>query len=313
MGPSPAPNPGVLGELWGRELELGVVQHAVEQNDELAHGGRQRDEGFFAGGAQAGVELAQNAVVAHGAECGHVERTAHRSASAADVAGAFARATIAIVGRQASERSGFVGAQRAQLGHLRLEHRSDDRADPGDLLQTRAAGLHRFVLGDLRGDGALALHELPFQEREQRSALLAQQFVGVMLRAIALGGACLHELAAAADEHGQVGLRRAGRRRGCWSDGFAKSDEHCRIDGVGLGMLTFGTGKMPCARGLDEAQGPVGGVERAAQRGLVASGGFQDDVDPAARPGLLSRGQQLKDAGMAFGVVAEAIRLPRPN
>ena len=71
----------------------------IEQFDELAHRCGERDEGFFAGGTEPGIEVAQNGVVAHGAERGHVEGAADGSASTPNTPGAFARATVSIIRR----------------------------------------------------------------------------------------------------------------------------------------------------------------------------------------------------------------------
>ena len=212
-----------------------------------------------------------------------------------------------MVRRQAGERGRLALAQGAQFRHLRLEHRGDNRTDAGNLLEALGARFHGLVGGALRGDGARALCDLPLQQGEQLAALLAQQLVGIMLCTVELGGARFHELGAAANEHFEVTLRRARRRGRRGLDRCAKGDEHVGIDDVGLGVLAFGAGKMPHPRGLDDAQDPAGKVQHAAERDLLAAGGLEDDMDLAARPRRLRRGEQLEEAGMAFGIVGQAV------
>ena len=134
-----------------------------------------------------------------------------------------------------------------------------------------------------------------------------QQLVGVGLGAVEFRGARLHELGAPAHEHLQVGLRGARRQGGCRRHGLTKGDEHIGIDHIGFGVLAFGAGKMPHPRGLEEAQGNLCGVPRAAEGCLVAAGGFEEDVDLAARLCPLGGREPLEDTGLAFGIVGETI------
>jgi hypothetical protein len=51
-------------------------------------------------------------------------------------------------------------------------------------------------------------------------------------------------------------------------------------------------------------------VQRAAQRGLVAAGGLEDDVDLAPRLRLFGGPEQLEDAGVAPGIVVDGVGGP---
>ena len=112
-----------------------------------------------------------------------------------------------------------------------------------------------------------------------------------------------------------MALRGAGRRGGGGPQRLAKGGEHLGVDGVGLGVLGPGTREVPRARGLDDAHGPIRRVQCSHHRGLVAAGGFEDDLDAGARrcgrlgfgqpfgPELMAVGQP-QDAGVVFlGVV----------
>ena len=178
-------------------MEVRVFEHALEEHDELSHRGGHRHHGLFSGGAQARVELAQDAVVPHGAQCGHGEGAAHGGASSPDAAHALAGAAVTVAGGQAGERGGLAFIEGAQPGHPGLQDGGDDGADAGDLLHALGARLHLPVCGELCGDGRIALFDLPVEQGQQRAALPAQQFAGVVRGAVALGGARPEELRAA--------------------------------------------------------------------------------------------------------------------
>jgi len=80
-----------------------MFKHDVENSEELAHGGGERKLGRFAGRAQTAIEGGDDRVAASGGQSRHVQRSAHRSASAprlkpADVRGKFLAQQLGGVG-----------------------------------------------------------------------------------------------------------------------------------------------------------------------------------------------------------------------
>ncbi len=107
-GASPAPNPGVRGELGrcrGRtslEFEVWVFEETIEQDDEFAHDGSESDHLDFAGGTKALVKVFEDLIVADGAQSGHVESAAHGGPAPANEAHATSGAPVAVVWSEAS-------------------------------------------------------------------------------------------------------------------------------------------------------------------------------------------------------------------
>jgi len=174
-----------------------------------------------------------------------------------------------------------------------LEDGGDHRTDAWDLLHSLGPSFHRLVRGELCRDRAIALCNLASEQREQLATLGSQQFVIVMRRAVEFSGARVEELGASSHQFHQVSLRRTGRRRRWGLDGLTKGGEDCGIDRVALGALVLGVGKMAYTRGLDDAHSAARVMERFHQRGLITTGGFNDDVDFIARSRRFGRGQQL--------------------
>ena len=94
---------------------------------------------------------------------------------------------------------------------------------------------------------------------------------------------------AAAGQFAHVRLRGAGRGRRRGPHGFAKGGEHVGIDRIGPGLLAPGTGKMPRAQGLDDAQDFARRVQRGAgqpQDAGVPPGVVGQVLGGAAQTGL---------------------------
>ena len=88
-----------------------------------------------------------------------------------------------------------------------------------------------------------------------------------------------------------------------------KAAEHRGVDVIGLGVVGARSREVPHARRLDDAQRAPGRVQRGAERGLVAAGGFKDDVDGS--PGRRRRGRRQPFAarglaGLGVGQVLAA-------
>ena len=92
-----------VGEFGGLELEVGIFEEAIKQDDELSHDGGESDHLLFTSGEEALVEVLQDGIEAGGAEGGHVKGVAHRAASTGDAPGGDPGAALANVGREASE------------------------------------------------------------------------------------------------------------------------------------------------------------------------------------------------------------------
>jgi hypothetical protein len=82
------PSGSVKATVLVGKLKMRIFKQPVHEDDEFAHAGGQGDFRFFACGSQAKVELLENAVVADGADGGHVKDPAHRFAASGNMTGA---------------------------------------------------------------------------------------------------------------------------------------------------------------------------------------------------------------------------------
>jgi hypothetical protein len=73
-------------------------EHGVEDEQQLAHGGGERDLGRLAVAPQAPIELGEHRVAAHCAKCRHVEHAAHCGPAAAGCRAPVPLATLVAIG-----------------------------------------------------------------------------------------------------------------------------------------------------------------------------------------------------------------------
>ena len=116
------------------KLEFVIFEQVVHEDDELSHAGRQSHQRFFAGGAQAGIKLFEDAIMADGAQGGHVQCTPDGAAAAADMALALEVATVPVIGRDASQGGGGMRVEFSEFGHFGQHGDRHHWADPGDSL-----------------------------------------------------------------------------------------------------------------------------------------------------------------------------------
>src|ERR1700737_1635558 len=96
-----------------------VANHGVEDGQHLAHDG---DEGRFLFNPaveQALVVIAQDRVVLHCAECGHVQHLAHRCAATGNMPAAVPLAAVILVGRDADQGTNHLAREGADFGKRR--------------------------------------------------------------------------------------------------------------------------------------------------------------------------------------------------
>src|ERR1700730_19047142 len=132
---------------------LAAGDHGVENDDELAHAGDERNLRFLPFGDQAAIESLEHGVVrCRGPKTSHVEEIADLAASARDVAFAAPSAAVVIVRRRAQQGRGDLDADLAQFRHLRDEtggggpgkarHALDDLGEFGKMRHRLDPGCH---------------------------------------------------------------------------------------------------------------------------------------------------------------------------
>ena len=95
------------------------AEHGIEDHDQLAHAGGQRDLGRLPGLAQSFVEAGDGGVGAtHGREHGHVQAGAQRRPAALDHAPSAHLAAVAAERGHTDQGRGLAAGERAELGQL---------------------------------------------------------------------------------------------------------------------------------------------------------------------------------------------------
>ena len=100
------------------KLKFFIFEEVVHEDDEFAHASGHRHQWFFSGGEQARIKLFKNAVMPHGAQGGHVERTPHGPPTAADVAHALQHSAVAIIRGHARQGGGGLRVEFSQFEHF---------------------------------------------------------------------------------------------------------------------------------------------------------------------------------------------------
>jgi len=284
------------------KLELIIFQEVVHEDDEFAHAGGQGDQGFFTGSPQAQIEGFKNAVMADGAQGGHVEGATDGMSAAADVTALGLVPAITVVGSQAGQRGGGLGIEMSQLGHFRQDSGGHDRTDPRDGIQSFGFVRQPGIGGNDLGNGQITLVDLFIEQLLELAVLTHAERIGVMLGAVALDGAGVDELAAALGEAGQALLLGRNRRGRCWLEGLRIGCEDGRIDGIGFSPLALGAGEVTDPPGFEDADGDVGCLEGAHGGLFIAAGGFTDHVH------ALVRAQEFEELGVALWVIGQAVK-----
>ena len=126
-----------------------MFEHAVEYNQQFAHGRDQRHLFRLASCQQPLVEVPDSRVVAAGYQRSHVEDGPHPGASAPDGAFAPQGATVPVVGGHAHKGGNLPAIQRAQLWQIGQQSEGDLLSDTGNGAEqssfSRHTGLRRKV------------------------------------------------------------------------------------------------------------------------------------------------------------------------
>ena len=200
--PHPCPLPRAT-VLVGK-LKFIIFEQVVHEDDEFAHAGGHGDQWFFSRGQQARIKLFENAVMPHGTQGGHVERTPYGAPPATDMAGSFLGSAIAVVRGDSRQGGGGLCAELSQFGHFRQDCGGHNWPHAGDSFQPPGFVPSRVgIRSNEGGDGLIALFDLFFQGLLEPAALAHTERIGVMLGAVVFGGAGVDELAAALADVGQ--------------------------------------------------------------------------------------------------------------
>ena len=122
-----------------------LLDHGVEDDEELSHAGGEDDLEGFAGFQESCGELLDDGVVSLRGQCGHVEGVSHTGASAGDGACALEFSAVTVVGRESGEGGDLGAVEESEFGKIGDEDGGGDGSDAGHGLES-AGGLVPVVV-----------------------------------------------------------------------------------------------------------------------------------------------------------------------
>ena len=295
------PSPGESNGVWSQGGSCGF-EGMIHLQQEFAHDGGERDFRRLPGGAQAGVELSQRGVFharqGHGS---HVEGAPDFGAATADMALAFPRPALPRPRREAGQRRDFPPPDPPQLRHL--AQRGDGGDFPHAIQRGQFFNLRLPVRRAFQRRRQLGFHgfDLRLQLLDQLGLLPGDELHGGMFGAVAGGDDLGFEVLPPAHQVAQLGQHDVRHGRGFGLQRGPEGGEDGGVNRVVLGAAALGLGEVPDARGVDDADGQFGGVQRGDGGAFVAAGGFAHDVAPG------DGAQAFDELGVTFGGVGQRV------
>jgi hypothetical protein len=140
-----------------------MLEHGINDGEELAHAGDERDLLGLPCSAQADVEVADGGIKSRGNDRSHIERRPHMCSSTQDRATATKRSTIAIERGDADQRRDLFMCQRAEFRQMGQQRCGQDGADTGDAAQQLILLTPHWTLLNGIGQIGIGLLQCPFQ------------------------------------------------------------------------------------------------------------------------------------------------------
>jgi hypothetical protein len=251
-----------------------VLDHGIENRQELAHTGRQRDLRYFAGRAQALIKPFEDVVIPDRDQRTHVQGRPDMGATTPGRAGPPQGVTVPIEGSVADEGRDALAASGAQLWKVEDQRprthwpNAWDTAVQGLALAPDGARPQRGVQVVIQGRHALI-------EPGNMGLDVGPQATRRVFKAILFGGPHRNELPPPRQEGAQLfslHVRKRTRRR---SHSLCKVGHGPGIEDIGFGQLPSRLRKVPYLAGINHYEGH-GGRRQCRDHGpVVATRGFE--------------------------------------
>ena len=147
-----------------------VVQHGVENHEELAHAGGESRFRVFTACPQLGVKILDDWIGTNRGDHGHVQDAPDLGATAPDTTAAAQATAVAVKGRQPGQRGDLFAIKCAQLGQVREQGGREHFADSGHRAQQLVAFAPDRGLADQTGEFIVEPGEPLPASRASRSA-----------------------------------------------------------------------------------------------------------------------------------------------
>ena len=274
-----------------------MLEHRVEDNQQLAHAGCEGQLLRLTSGQQPLVEVPYDGVEAAAHQRSHVQGGADPCASTPDGAFATQRTAVPVEGSYAYQSGDLPTVQRAQLRQVGQEGERE-------LLSHTGGGAQEVVL--LSPNGTMT-ESLPQALVQVGQLPLQPGYVGLDAGADGDGGDAKTVLLRDQHRHhlvpaGSQGVERLGlgvpqRARGR-SDDFGEVGQNRRVKRVGLGQLPGGPGKVPHLAGVNDDHWQLLGRQSCYKGQFQAARSLQQHHN---RFKGLQPGDQLPDPCIVIG------------
>ena len=108
-----------------------VVEHGVENDEELTHAGDERGLGVLAAGTQPQIESSDGGIAAASRHCCHIQDAPYLRASAPDTTASAQIPTIAVKWCQTGQGGDLLAIKHSQFGQVREQSTREHLTDPG--------------------------------------------------------------------------------------------------------------------------------------------------------------------------------------
>jgi len=185
-----------LGDLWATLPTLSgcvteripgrvMFEHGIEDSEQLAHGGNQRDLGRFTALAQALVKSTQCRLMTDCGQGRHIERGTHLRAAAEDRAWAAPRPALTVERCDSRQGCGLASVEATQLGKASKQGGAGDRPYAWNGAQQRPGRTELGRFTQLEFDSLVDRSKFMLERADSTLEALADRF-GHLLAAVTL-------------------------------------------------------------------------------------------------------------------------------
>src|ERR1019366_265167 len=227
-----------------------MFEHGIEDSEQLAHGGNQRDLGRFTALAQALVKSTQCRLMTDCGQGRHIERGTHLRAAAEDRAWAAPRPALTVERCDSRQGCDLASVEATQLGKASKQGGAGDRPYAWNGAQQRPGRTELGRFTQFEFDSLVDRSKFMLERADSTLDALADRF-GHLLAAVTLSDQHSDELAAAVHQGSEFfigGLRRHVRRR---PHPGRKLTQPARVDAVGLGQPSASLGEVIAVARID--------------------------------------------------------------
>src|ERR1044071_1890422 len=253
-----------------------MFDHSVENRQQFAHASDQRHLGSLTGVMQSFVESSDGSVTSAGNQGCHVEGCTYGGPTAPDSPTSSQGSAVTVKRRNADQGGNLFTIELSEFWQLRQQRTANDRTDAGDTSQQIFVFFADRALTDALIEIFVGTSKFRFQPTDVRFDTFSDR-LGSCREAVSLGDDHLGELAPTGNQCAQFPKALIGQwaYRGTYC--FGEAGQNHGIDGVSLGQLAGGFGKVSDLTRIDHHHAKLGTDQSASHVTLDSTCGFQHD------------------------------------